>query len=211
MTTENNGDRVSLVRKREETSEGRAGLAAARASHRVAGLLDRAKEFAKIKNSEIARGLNVSEGRVSQVLNGDGNFHIATIARFLSAMGYELVVSARPRDPESNLPDLESPKPRRRAAKASQKKWDFYEQFYGCEVGLSRTIAVVERPASATTESIPLGGPRLLGTVKARHAPRHDLHWSGVEVLVKYGSGEEAADWSELTLEALKLGEEVSP
>lgn len=43
---------------------------------------------------EIAQALGVTEGRVSQVLNGNGNLRISTVARYLSAMGFVLRIEA---------------------------------------------------------------------------------------------------------------------
>lgn len=43
---------------------------------------------------ELAELLGVSEGRVSQILNGDGNLRVATLARYLSALGFSLRMEA---------------------------------------------------------------------------------------------------------------------
>ncbi|WP_105035158.1 helix-turn-helix domain-containing protein [Cryobacterium aureum] len=54
-----------------------------------------------IDQKDLAERLGVSEGRVSQVLHGDGNVHVATIAKYLRALGYALQVIPRPVDQES--------------------------------------------------------------------------------------------------------------
>ncbi|MEU1594532.1 helix-turn-helix transcriptional regulator [Streptomyces sp. NPDC005708] len=55
-------------------------------------------------NKELSSLLGVSEGAVSQVLNGDGNIRISTLARYLRAMGFEPRLSADPVDGGESLP-----------------------------------------------------------------------------------------------------------
>lgn len=57
-----------------------------------------------IGQNSLAEILGVSEGRVSQVLNGDGNFHVATIAKYLRALGY--VLHVRPERVQVEVPPL---------------------------------------------------------------------------------------------------------
>jgi len=78
-----------------ETPEGRQGLAAAAAASRVGALLEQTFARSELTQDELARALGVTKGRVSQVLHGDGNVHIATVARFLAAMDTQLVISAQ--------------------------------------------------------------------------------------------------------------------
>jgi DNA-binding phage protein len=84
----------SLYAERASTTQGRLGLAAAAAAASIARILHTAKVASKLSSKEIAENLGVTEGRVSQVLSGDGNIHIATLARFLRAMGYELKIGS---------------------------------------------------------------------------------------------------------------------
>jgi transcriptional regulator with XRE-family HTH domain len=90
-------------------------LAAARLAVDVCALLGQAFEASGLRAKQLAERLGVSEGRVSQVLNGDGNIRVATLAKFLSAMGYRPVlaadsmarggrVEARPSNPPSREP-----------------------------------------------------------------------------------------------------------
>lgn len=69
-------------------------VAAGRAVNKVVGLLAEAIEASGSSQREIADALGVTAGRVSQVLSGDGNLYISTLARYLSAMGYQLDLSA---------------------------------------------------------------------------------------------------------------------
>lgn len=86
----------TLVELRASTQSGGLGLAAARLAVETAQLLKAAFAARKdIDQKELARIIGVSEGRVSQVLHGDGNVHVATLARYLTAMGYEAELTAR--------------------------------------------------------------------------------------------------------------------
>lgn len=92
----------SLVDQRRSTVQGRLGMAAAKLAVETSRLL--ALAFSgrpDIDQKALAELVGVSEGRVSQVLNGDGNVHIATLARYLSALGYELELVAKPVVPEA--------------------------------------------------------------------------------------------------------------
>lgn len=69
-------------------------LAAARAEVRVAGLLRRAFEASAMSQRDLAERVGVTEGRVSQVLNSEGNLRVTTIARYLRALGYSFELYA---------------------------------------------------------------------------------------------------------------------
>jgi hypothetical protein len=76
------GSAVRVRRKRVD-AVGRLSLAAARLALKTLHIMNAAKRRSGLSNKEIAAKLGLSAGRVSQVLNGDGNLHVATIARFL--------------------------------------------------------------------------------------------------------------------------------
>jgi DNA-binding phage protein len=92
--TQNDRHHSSLYEEVAAGPTGARDLAAARAALRAAQLLQLAKQRSGLTSRMLADRLGVGESRVSQVLNGDGNLHIATVARFLHAMGYELELSA---------------------------------------------------------------------------------------------------------------------
>lgn len=92
--TQTDRQRASLYGKVAASPTGARDLAAARGALRVAQLLQLAKQRSGLTSRMLAERLGVGESRVSQVLNGDGNLHIATVVRFLHAMGYELEFSA---------------------------------------------------------------------------------------------------------------------
>lgn len=80
---------------RYTTPQGQQGLAAAELCMDVVDLLNDVEQLAGIQRKDIAALLDVTAGRVSQVLNGDGNITIAALAKFLHAMGHEAVITHR--------------------------------------------------------------------------------------------------------------------
>jgi transcriptional regulator with XRE-family HTH domain len=106
MTNQPSPER-SLYDEHAATKAGPLSLAAATLAMRVSRLLHGAKSASKMSSKQIAERMDISEGRVSQVLNGDGNVHIATLARFMRAMGYMLEVVAVPLD--SGKPVIQRP------------------------------------------------------------------------------------------------------
>lgn len=87
-------DELSLYDLEMQTDEGRLSLAAAGAAAQVMNLLELAEAQSSMSRHELGQNLGVTDGRVSQVLNGAGNYHIATVARFLTAMGSRLTLTA---------------------------------------------------------------------------------------------------------------------
>jgi len=87
-------------------------MSAAKLAVRSVALLNLAVSTAGLTQQELAERLGVSAGRVSQVLNGDGNVRVSTLGRFLRAAGYDPQLDATPAVP-SVLP-LPKRKPRRR-------------------------------------------------------------------------------------------------
>lgn len=87
--------RPTTVREVEMRPKDRAvGRAAARAVSRAGGLLFEAFHASGMTQKDLAALLHVSEGRVAQVLGGDQNMCVTTLARYLGAMGYQLELNA---------------------------------------------------------------------------------------------------------------------
>lgn len=84
-------------------------MAGPRLAIRVAELIRVAHEKSGLSHDEIAARLDVSVGRVSQILNGDGNFHIATVGRILAALDVSPQLNAVDHDGHA----IEMPKRRR--------------------------------------------------------------------------------------------------
>ncbi len=111
---------MSLRKIVESIPGGTAALASARLRRRVLRALDEGMESSGISQAELARRLGRSRSAVNQVLTGDGNLRIETLAEYLEAMGCELVVSVRVVDDRSdtapvNLQSRESSAARQRS------------------------------------------------------------------------------------------------
>lgn len=111
MTNSRRNDPQSLYDLETETAEGRQALAAAAAASRMGAVLERAFDLSGLTQKQLAEVLELTEGRVSQVLHGDGNVHIATAARFLDALDCRFAIGAVDRDGCEVLPGA-APRPR---------------------------------------------------------------------------------------------------
>ena len=54
-----------------------------------------------VSQKDMARRLQVSEGRVSQILSGEDDLRVSTFARYFRALGYELAVQALSAEPDA--------------------------------------------------------------------------------------------------------------
>lgn len=163
MTNDGNAS-SSYYERRASSPQGRLGLAAAAAAASVSRLLHAAKAASGLSSKEIATGLAVTEGRVSQVFSGDGNLHIATLARFVRAMGYELKISAVPIDkgrPELNLLGRRS---RRKAAEEAGETYEVFVQTFLTHEGPVKVPMMVA--ADNVLRAAPHGSPTPVATVK---------------------------------------------
>ncbi|MBV5242336.1 helix-turn-helix domain-containing protein [Mycolicibacterium sp. PAM1] len=86
----------TLVDEERATDDGAQGLAAADLAGQVMRLLQQALDASDLDQKALADKLGVTQGRVSQVINGDGNMKIAAVARYLRALGYETYLAASP-------------------------------------------------------------------------------------------------------------------
>lgn len=86
----------TLIDEEHATDDGAQGLAAADLAGQVMRLLQQALDASEIDQKGLADKLGVTQGRVSQVINGDGNMKIAALARYLRALGYETHLAASP-------------------------------------------------------------------------------------------------------------------
>lgn len=160
-----NNERVaSLYEERAATSQGRLGLAAAAAAAGVSRLLHAAKAASRLTSKEIAAEGAVTEGRVSQVLSGDGNYHVATIARFLRAMGYELKLSAVPVDSGRPPLDLRGRRSRRKDAEQAEETFEVFVQTFLTHEGPVRVPMVVA--ADDVLRTTPHGAPTQVARVR---------------------------------------------
>lgn len=157
--------KVSDYAERASTREGRSSLAAARLALRISDLLQSVKVRSGRSSKQIADQLEVTEGRISQILNGSGNLHVATIARFLSACDFELSVQAVPFGLSASSNRREKKGRSQDSPTRKWQSWHIYAQDYVTSSGVSRRLDVVdgdvERP-------IPLGEPVHMGSL-SRH------------------------------------------
>lgn len=89
---------LSVAAIEATTPEGARELAAAEAMVKASTLMWKAFEQSGLSQRELAEALSVSEGRVSQILHGDGNVRLSTLARYLRATGYLTRIEAEPAD-----------------------------------------------------------------------------------------------------------------
>ena len=86
----------TLIDEERLTDAGAQGLAAADLAGQVMRMLHQALDASKLDQKALAEKLGVTQGRVSQVLNGGGDMKIAAVARYLRALGYETQIVASP-------------------------------------------------------------------------------------------------------------------
>ena len=86
---------MSLRNIVESMRGGKAALASARLRRQVLRALDVGMASAGLTQAHLARRLGKSRSAVNQVLTGDGNLRIETLAEYLEAMGCEVVLSIR--------------------------------------------------------------------------------------------------------------------
>lgn len=135
--------------------------AAARAAVRAVGLMNEAFSKSSLgARRELADAVGVSEGRISQLLNGDGNVRVSTLARLLKASGFDL---------ELSLAGVESPK---RSARRYRDKARAAES----------PAYVVVRTDTSVTEGPDGPGVEQHQTVEVtRRHPQHEVIGSVVE------------------------------
>lgn len=108
----------SMVDVLKGTKEGAMDFAAAALAVESIVFLNNALRASGITQAELAHRLSVTPGRVSQVLNGDGNLRVSTLAKFLSALEYEVHLRTTPlRD---DLPTLHVARSGRRARRKQE-------------------------------------------------------------------------------------------
>jgi len=115
----NEPERPTLIEQEEATDAGAQGLAAADLAGQVVRLLEQALDASGMDQKALADKLDVTQGRISQVLNGDGNMRVAAVARYLRALGYQTHISAVPVEP--GRPELPREVNRRRRPAAKRE------------------------------------------------------------------------------------------
>lgn len=89
---------MSLIEARESTPPGQQGMAAARLALRVRSVMQSALKVSGLSQKQLAEKLQLGESRVSQILHGDGNVQVSTLAKVLRGMGYKIELVVEPVD-----------------------------------------------------------------------------------------------------------------
>lgn len=87
-------DEMTLYDEYESTPRGARELAAADLAISVGVLLRSAFGRSEMTNNDLAHALGVTAGRASQILNGDGNLRVSTVAKVLHSLGWKASVTA---------------------------------------------------------------------------------------------------------------------
>jgi predicted XRE-type DNA-binding protein len=95
---------LSLFDDLGATPLGARELAASQLTNDALVLLQTALASTGVTQKQLAEKLGIGESRVSQVVNGDGNIKLTTLARYMRALGYAVTVSVTP--VERNIPEL---------------------------------------------------------------------------------------------------------
>lgn len=123
-----------MTDEKDERNE-RLNAAAAALSSAVGSLLEQMVDDGDLPKQDVAERMGVSPSRISQLLTGDGNLRMATLARFAEACGYDLTLTATPRDTSTKRPITvpRTSRPRRNGGtrtpslRVIQTPEDFYE------------------------------------------------------------------------------------
>ncbi len=123
------------------------GMAAAELCVRAVDVLNLALDQSGKTQRDLAERLGIGESRVSQVLRGDGNVHIATLGRFLRGIGYRSKLVLEPA--EEDVPAFVEPQPKKRRTKKVSSTNDFVhviKQPYLDGSGASYALTVIQTP-----------------------------------------------------------------
>lgn len=100
------------------TPEGALELAAASLATSVVRSMNAAVRATGVENQKLAERLGVTKSRVSQLLNGDGNVRISSLAKVMRALGYQIELVVTPA--ESGVQELRAARSRKRANVAQE-------------------------------------------------------------------------------------------
>ena len=81
---------MDLYDELASSEQGQRDLASARLRERALEMLDQAMEHAQVTQAELASRLGRRRHAVNQIIHGDGNFKLSTLAEYLVALGCEV-------------------------------------------------------------------------------------------------------------------------
>ncbi|MBH0023810.1 helix-turn-helix transcriptional regulator [Salinibacterium sp. SWN248] len=162
MTKTQRPSRTKLLSQKNENSKLVVQISASRLRERKAARLERqvlllieqAMQNTRFTQAALAEALGVTAGRISQVLNGDGNLTIASLARTLAALEYEVFMTAE--SVNHSLPPI---RPRIHRAPASREsvEIDVYRQTIMSKGQLSHRLTMVD--AGVDIDAKTVGAP----------------------------------------------------
>ncbi|MFE0730926.1 helix-turn-helix domain-containing protein [Streptomyces antibioticus] len=83
----------NLYERLAATEEGARALAAARLRYEALATIHESLEESGATQTELARRLGIRKSAVNQVVHGDGNMRVSTLAEYLHALGFELTLN----------------------------------------------------------------------------------------------------------------------
>ena len=86
---------MTLRKSFEQLPDGKKLLASAKLRRQIIRALNHALENSNLTQSDLARELGKTRSAVNQVLTGDGNLKIETVAEYFFAMGTELEIKVK--------------------------------------------------------------------------------------------------------------------
>jgi transcriptional regulator with XRE-family HTH domain len=110
---------VSLIDALEASPRAAQEMAAADLATWIRWALNRALSVSRKSQKDLAESLGVSESAVSQVLSGDGNVKISTLAKYARALGFNAVMKLRNAETGQEITTPHGEKRRRRPGTAT--------------------------------------------------------------------------------------------
>ncbi|MCX5352004.1 helix-turn-helix domain-containing protein [Streptomyces mirabilis] len=130
----------NLYERLAATEEGTRALAAARLRYEALATIQDGLQESGLTQTELARRLGIRKSAVNQVLHGDGNMRISTLAEYLHALGFEVT-----------LEKVEAGEPRRQIV-ANRPHSECDDEASREPVAWTQTIAVTHSGASTDSD-----------------------------------------------------------
>lgn len=155
----------------------RGEVSTARMMDRVSRLFSEALQHSGLNQAELAEIMDVSAGRISQILGEPGNLRISTIVRVLNAAGFDPHVSATSKLDGAMIDGSQNRRKRNRKNKQDEPLTVFTEELPNADP----TVAPVKRiifQNSAISRNTEPGEWKHLGTYRHGTAPKPIRAWT---------------------------------
>lgn len=135
----------------------RGEVSTARTMNRVSALFEEAIQSSGLTQAEIAEIMEVSTGRISQILGEPGNFRISTITRLLNAVGFEPQIWAKSLSGGKSIDGVRrkrSPRTRKDEASDQDTLTVLFEEYQSPEIpnSIVKRIIIQDSPTSRSTQ-----------------------------------------------------------